>query len=75
MKVLVSPIERTAEVMGIPEQNQEAEKFRQNEEEGDESDVEECDSDDSEEDPTFVAVEETRSCFSRLSIKRKSKSR
>ncbi|KAG5538004.1 hypothetical protein RHGRI_025183 [Rhododendron griersonianum] len=60
--------------MGISKQNQEAEKFRQNEEE-EESDTEECDSDDSDEDPTFDAVEETRSSFSRLSIKKKSKSR
>lgn len=60
--------------MGISKQNQEEEKFRQNEEE-EESDTEKCDSDDSDEDPTFDAVEETRSSLSRLSIKKKSQSR
>ncbi|KAI8552936.1 hypothetical protein RHMOL_Rhmol06G0306800 [Rhododendron molle] len=67
-----SSIKIKDEVMGISKQNQEAEKFRQNEED---SDNEECDSDDSDEDPTFEAVEETLSSFSRLSIKKKSKSR
>ncbi|KAL6996223.1 hypothetical protein U1Q18_006358 [Sarracenia purpurea var. burkii] len=58
--------------MGIHEQNQVAENFLYNEE--DESDAEECDSDDSLEDPTFHVVEEARSSFSRISIKKKSKS-
>ena len=58
--------------MEVTEQNQVAEQYHYMEE--DESDAQEWDSDDSEEDPTFDVVEETRSSFSTLSIKKKSKS-
>ncbi|KAL7162765.1 hypothetical protein ACSBR2_043114 [Camellia fascicularis] len=50
-----------------------AEKFHYNEE--DESEYEECDSDDSDEDPTFEVVDKIRCRFSRLSTKNKPKSR
>ncbi|CAL5439403.1 unnamed protein product [Camellia sinensis] len=50
-----------------------AEKFHYNEE--DESEYEECDADDSGEDPTFEVVDKIRCRFSRLSTKNKPKSR
>ncbi|XP_059643882.1 zinc finger CCCH domain-containing protein 62-like [Cornus florida] len=59
--------------MGISEQEQVSDHCHDVEE--DESNTEDCDSDDSQEDPTFDVLEETRSSFSRLSIKKKSKSR
>ncbi|PSS07301.1 Zinc finger CCCH domain-containing protein [Actinidia chinensis var. chinensis] len=58
--------------MEVTEQNQVAGQYHYMEE--DESDAQDSDSDDSEEDPTFDVVEETRSSFSTLSIKKKSKS-
>ena len=66
------PIQEKDIIMEVTEQNQVAEQYRYMEE--DESDAQEWDSDDSEEDPTFDVVEETRSSFSTLSIKKKSKS-
>uniref|UniRef100_A0A5B7BMS8 Putative zinc finger CCCH domain-containing protein 62 n=1 Tax=Davidia involucrata TaxID=16924 RepID=A0A5B7BMS8_DAVIN len=59
--------------MGISEKKQVSEECHDKEE--DLSAAGEYDSDDSQEDPTFDALEEARSSFSRLSIKKKSKSR